>query len=185
MTNTIKPYETISDYITGERVPMVGSEENRQLVEKLLVDEKGFKREDVAVDVPISFEVAGEIYRSTVDLVVSVAGRPLMVIKCAAGSLGSREREAVSAARLLAPAPLPLAAVSDGRTATVLDAVSGKILGEGLDAIYARSELVSIYASVSTAPLAAARLEKEKLVFRSYDSMNINVARRLPKPAAS
>ncbi len=180
MSETVKPYETITDYVTGERVPLVGAEENRQAVEKLLVNEKGFSREEIAVDVPIAFDVAGETYRSTVDLVVSLGGRPLMVVKCAAGSLGSREREAVAAARLVAPTPLPVAVVSDGLTAIVLDAVSGKPLDEGLDAIYTRSGLESACASTITAPLAAARLEKERLVFRSYDSMNVNVARRLP-----
>jgi hypothetical protein len=179
MTETLKPYEMVTDYITGNPVPLVGSEENRQMVEKYLVAEKGFHREDIAVDVPISFEVAGETHESAVDLVVSIDGRPLMVVKCAAGSLGSREREAVAAARLVAPAPLPLAVVSDGHTATVLDAVAGKPLGEGLDAIPGRTDLSDQFAGIHPDPLADSRLIKERLIFRSYDSMNVNAAHRL------
>ncbi|MFH1985332.1 MAG: type I restriction enzyme HsdR N-terminal domain-containing protein [Pseudomonadota bacterium] len=180
MSENVKPYEMIADYITGEQVPLVGAEENRQMVEKLLVDEKGFSRQDIAVDVPIDFEVAGETYRSSVDLVVSIAGRPLMVVKCAAGSLGSREREAVSAARLVWGTPLPLAVVSDGRTAIVLETATGRPVAEGLKAIPDRFALKAGYADTTFEPLAGLRLEKERLVFRSYDSMNVNTARRLP-----
>lgn len=179
MTDIIKPYETVPDYVTGQPVPLVGAEENRQMVEKFLVEEKGYAREDIAVDVPIAFEVAGETYQSTVDLVVSAAGRPLMAVKCAAGSLGSREREAVAAARLVGQAPLPLAMVSDGRTAVVLDAVTGKPISEGLDAVYSRAALEVDFNAHDPAPLPPAKLEKERLVFRSYDSMNVNAARHL------
>ncbi len=179
MTDIIKPYETVPDYITGLPVPLVGSEENRQMVEKFLVEEKGYARENIAVDVPIAFEVAGEMYRSTVDLVVNAAGRPLMAVKCAAGSLGSREREAVAAARLVGQTPLPIAMVSDGRTAVVLDAVSGRPIGEGLDAVHSRAALEAAFNTYDPEPLSAAKLEKERLVFRTYDSMNVNAARHL------
>jgi len=179
MTNIIKPYETVSDYVTGRPVPLVGAEENRQLLEKFLVEEKGYSRGDIAIDVPLVFEVAGEMYRSTVDLVVSAAGRPLMAVKCAAGSLGSREREAVAAARLAGQTPLPLAMVSDGRTAVVLDAVSGRPIGESLNDVYSREALEAAFTAYDPEPLSAAKLEKERLVFRTYDSMNVNAARHL------
>ena len=176
----MKPIETIEDAVTGKPVPLVGAEENRQMVARLLMAEKGFAREEIRRDVPIAFEVAGEAYRSTVDMVISAAGRPLMVIKCAAGSLGSREREAVAAARLVMASPLPVTVVSDGRTAHVLDTVSGKLLGEGLAAIPTRAALEADFAASTLQPLEGLRLEKERLVFRSYDSMDVNVARRLP-----
>jgi len=179
MSETLKPYDTVTDFITGKTVPLVGAEENRQMVEKLLIEGKGFPRKDIAVDEPIAFEVAGETYTSAVDLVVSVAGRPLMAVKCAAGSLGSREREAVAAARLVAEAPLPLAVVSDGRTAIVLDTATGRPIGEGLDAIPDRAGLAAGYAGATARPLTGDRLQKERLVFRSYDSMNVNTARRM------
>ena len=123
MADISKPYTMITDFVTGREVPNVGAEENRQAVEKLLVEDKGSLKEEIKVDGDIDITVGGEPYQSQVDLVVGVDGgtMPFMVIKCAAGSLGSREREIVAAARLLDEYQVPCAVVSDGKTAAVLD----------------------------------------------------------------
>jgi len=169
---------TITDYVTGHPVPDVGAEANRQRVEHVLVDEKGYAPEEISVDAPLSVEIDGEIYRSRVDLVVCLGPRPLMAVKCAAGNLDSRQREIVAAARLLAPdRTLPLAVASDGKTAVVWDAVTGKEIGTGLEAIPARGELADRFAGQAPGPLAPERLAREKIVFRSYDSMNVNIGR--------
>ena len=170
--------DVIVDFITGQVVPHVGAEANRQQVERYLIEAKGYRREDVIVDAPIDVEIDGEVYRSSVDLVVHIGGRPLMAIKCAAGSLGSREREIVAAARLLGPTPLPLAVVSDGSSATVLDVATGKKRGAGLGAIPNRDEAVILSQADPLTPVAPDRLARERLVFRSYDSMNVNVRGR-------
>lgn len=98
-----------------------------------------------------------------------------MAVKCAAGSLGSREREIVSAARLFSEYPMPLAVVSDGSTATVLDTATGKKKGAGLPSIPHRTEALELARRNPMPPIAPDRLAREKLVFRSYDSMNVNV----------
>jgi hypothetical protein len=167
--------ELITDYITGQKVPNVGAEANRQAVERFLVEEKGYKKKDIQVNVPITLQVRDQTYRSHVDLVVVLEGRKLMVVKCAPGSLGSRERETVSAARLLDVDQIPLALVSDGKSAILLDGVSGQKMGEGMAAIPSRRELINQFKEMSFQPLAGERREREKLIFRSYDSMNVNV----------
>jgi hypothetical protein len=166
--------ETLTDYLSGRRIPAVGSEENRQALLKYLVEEKGYAKGDLTTDAPIQVAAAGEMYASTVDVVVRVDGETLFVVKCAAGSLGSREREAISAARLLEAAPVPLAVVSDGSTATLLDTATGKALGSGLAAIPDPATARSYRSDHPSASLDAKRREREGLVFRSYDSMNIN-----------
>ncbi|MBU4414984.1 MAG: type I restriction enzyme HsdR N-terminal domain-containing protein [Proteobacteria bacterium] len=179
MADVKKSYEMITDFITGEMVPDIGAEENRQDVERFLVNEKGFSKEDIEVDVDIEFSVVGESYKSQVDLVVCVDGTRYMAIKCAAGSLGSREREIIAASRLLESHQLPISVVSDGKTAIVLDTASGKKLGEGLNAVPSKDDLKEKSNSSELIPLPAERLEKEKLIFRSYDVMNVNVQRNI------
>ena len=170
--------DTIVDFITGEKVANIGAEANRQLLEQVLIEKKAYTRADIVIDAPIQVEIDGEWYRSTVDLVIQIEGVPLMAVKCAAGSLGSREREIVSAARLFAAAPLPLAIVSDGRDAIVLNTQTGKPVGKGLDAIPSRGDAAQLIDADSLPPIAPQRLAREKLVFRSYDSMNVNVRGR-------
>jgi hypothetical protein len=183
MTKPLKPYTFVTDYVTGKAVPNIGAEENRQALERFLITEKGYLREDIAVDVDIKMTIAGEPYRSQVDLVVS-AGRPktrMMAIKCAAGSLGSRVREILAAARLLDEYPIPLAMVSDGKTAILIDSVTGKKVGEGLEGIPTREAALARLRAAGRVPLAKERREREKLIFRTYDSANVNVQRNIER----
>ena len=177
MPETLKPYNTLVDFVTGKLIPDIGAEANRQAVERYLVEAKGFAKEDIAVDVEISLEIAGELYHSRLDLVVSPdKGRNrYMVLKCPAGSLGSWEREILAAARLLDTYQIPISVVSDGKSALVLDTVTGKKLGEGLQSIPSKKEAREKWHAVTLCPLHPDRIEREKLIFRSYDSMKVNV----------
>jgi len=174
-----KTFKLITDFVTGEKIPDVGAEANRQTVERVLVAKKGYTKKDIEVDAPLEVTIGDEFYRSSVDLVVSMDGKRYMAIKCAPGSLGSREREIVSAARLLDEYQIPVSVVSDGKTAMVLDTVSGKKIGEGLNSIPSKKALQERAKSLELQPVAEKRLEREKLIFRSYDSMNVNVGRKV------
>ena len=182
MADIPKPYKMIVDFVTGREIPEVGAEANRQAVAKFLVEEKGFTREDIEVDVAIAFDVAGEAYRSQVDLVVSVGEdrTRYMAIKCAAGSLGSCEREILAAARLLEHYQIPLSVASDGNTAIVIDTVSGKKNGEGMDAIPDKSQALERLKQITLQPYPKERIERERLIFRTYNCEYVNIARNLP-----
>jgi hypothetical protein len=176
-----KPYDMITDYVSGRKIPDIGTETHRQAVEKILVEEKGYPVESIGVDVPLSLEVGGEPYNTQLDLVVRVDNQPFMVIKCAAGSLESRQKEVVAAARVLGPVPLPRAVVSDGHTAMVYDGLTRKKIGEGMDQIPSHAAAGKIMEGFEAEPVDAQMLEREKIIFRSYDSMNLNVQRNLSR----
>jgi hypothetical protein len=181
VSDTLKPYTMTTDFVTGREIPNVGAEENRQAVARYLVNEKGYSKDDIRVDANIDLVIAGEPYRSQVDLVVQAndGSLPIMAIKCAAGSLGSREREIVAAARLLKNYQIPVAVVSDGKTALVLDTVSGKKTGEGMAAIPSKQAAIRMLGSYRPVSLPADRLAREKLIFRTYDKENVNVQRNI------
>lgn len=166
--------ETIIDFITGRPIPNTGAEYNRQQVERFLVETKGYDRQDIEVDAPIELEIDGEFYRSAIDLLIGVNGFRVMVIKCAAGSLASREREVLAAARLAASYQIPLSVASDGHTAIVWDTVTGKSLGEGLDKIPSKKKAAAEFDPKSMIPLDEKRRHRQQLIFRSYDSMNVH-----------
>lgn len=170
------PKEMLTDFITGRRMPDVGAEANRQLVERLLVETKGYAPEDIEVDAPITVTLENEVYTSAVDLAVSVHGKRYMAIKCAPGSLASREREAIAAARLLDEYQLPLAVASDGRTALVWDTLTGHSLGQDLDAVPTKAQAEATFDPTALTPLDEKKLTRQKLIFRSYDSMAVNKA---------
>ena len=167
MPETLKPYATIIDFVTGKEMPNIGAEENRQKVERILVEDKGYLKEDIAIDVDIAMTVAGEVYQSQIDLVISLNKGSVrwMAFKCAAASLGSREREIVAAARLLDPNyQIPYAVVSDGQTAIVLDTISGKKVGEGMAAIPSKEQAIEALKSIEILPFPKERLESGSLL---------------------
>jgi hypothetical protein len=175
MMDILTTCNVITDFVTGKPVLDVGCEANRQAVEKYLV-QRGYARTDIAVDMEVSLTVAGEPYRTKLDLVVFVDSRAVMVIKCAAGSLGSREREVVYAARVMQDSPVPIAVASDGKTALVFDAIARKPIGQGLEAIPSPAAARSIIENTKDIFLPADRTEREKIIFRSYDIIDVNKA---------
>lgn len=172
----------IIDFITGKPRSDEGCEANRQAVERLLVEVKGFGREQIEVDAPIVLDMGSERYQSTVDLVVRVHGVRFMAIKCSPGALASREKEIIAAARLMEDYQIPLAVASDGKNAIVWDTVSGKCVGVGLDAIPSREQAMASFDATSLVPADEQRRERLQLIFRSYDSMNIHRSIFKPEP---
>ena len=177
--STVKSYDHIKDYVTGKDVPNIGAEENRQQVERLLVHEKGYLREDIEVDAVLAFDIDGEPFRSHVDLVVCVKGRRVMLFRCVAGSLGSRHRETLAAARLLDAYQIPYAIVTDGKTAEVLDTLDGQVIAEGMDAIPSKQEVEKRLETQEFTAYPASKIERERIIYRSYDEMNVNVQRKI------
>ncbi len=181
MSGTLKPYEMITDFVTGKEVPNIGAEEIRQQVERFLVETKGYDKDDIEVDAKIAFTIGDEPVQSNVDLVVNVEGKRFMVVKCVPGSLGSRHRETLAAARLLEACQVPFSVVTDGKDAEFLDTVTGELVGQGLTVIPSKDEAVEKSKAIQCIPYPEAKLEREKIIFRSYDEMNVNVQRKLKK----
>ncbi|MBF0200767.1 MAG: type I restriction enzyme HsdR N-terminal domain-containing protein [Desulfamplus sp.] len=161
--------QTIIDYITGKEIPDQGPEGSRQLFEKFLVQERGYTKTDVKVDHPITVTFQGAPYHSLVDIVVFCQGKPLMAVRCVAGSLASFEREILAAARLLYPGQIPFSVSTDGKDALVRDVVSGKLWGTGLDAVFNKEEGLKRVENFSYPPFPENRKDREMIIFRSYD----------------
>jgi len=149
----------------------------RKLIGYLLRDKKGYGPEDIRQGLAFEVTLGQEVFWSSADFLVSVNGTMGMIIKCAAGSLDSRERQAVAAARVIASTPLPVAVVADPVTAEVLDVLSGKVTGEGFGAIPTREQLEVMLNEKVTQPLDAKRLEKEKRILLAFDAIKCCVPR--------
>ena len=180
-----KPYDMLTDFVTGNDVPNIGAEENRQRVEHFLVEIKGYSKDDIEVDADLKFTIRDEEVRSNVDLAVRVRGKRFMVLKCVPGSLVSRQRETLAAARLLDVYQIPYSVVTDGKDAELLDTVTGEVLAQGMDAIPSKEEAIERIKRIELRPFPHERLEREKIIFRSYDEMNVNVQRKLKQPGAN
>ncbi len=168
--------ETIIDYITGKRLPNVGSEANRQAVERFLVEKLGYSKNDIAVNYPVSVESRGSTYSSRIDLVVFVEESPVMVVLCAAGSLDSWSRQIISAARIAFDYVVPLAVVSDGASALGFDSWTRKRIFSSMDSMPGPGMAYKILSDAGKRKLDEDKAKKERIIFTSYDSMRVNLA---------
>jgi len=96
VSDTIKPYTMVTDFVTGKDVPNIGAEENRQAIERFLVERKGYLKEDILIDVDIEMTVAGESYRSQLDLVVSTDGGKTRFMAIRIAGKGNRGRRQIA-----------------------------------------------------------------------------------------
>lgn len=147
----------------------------RKMMHFLLLEKKGYAAEEIERNVIFTVTLGAENVHSSVDFLVTLGGKKAMVIKCSAGSLSSRERQAVAAARLLAVPPVPFAVVSDPEHAEFLDTATGSVIGEGFGSVPIRDELLKMLAGIDQKPLAAARIEKEKRILLAFDAIRCSV----------
>ena len=147
----------------------------RKTVGYLLLEKKGYSRDEVRKNVVFEVVLGKETVCSSVDFLVTIDGKKAMVVKCSSGSLSSRERQAVAAARLLDSPPVPIAVVADPVNAEVLDTATGEVLGEGFGAIPVREQLVALLSEKTQTPLTPGRIEKEKRILLAFDAIRCSV----------
>jgi len=143
----------------------------RQVIRDFLLNERGYSEEDMEID--RQFEIIQDNSRVpvSVDYILTLGGKRFMVIKCSPGALESRERHIVSFARVVDLYQIPFAAVTDGLHARILDAVSGKLISEGLDSIPGRSKALEILQSTELKPYPAGRIDREKRILLAFETI--------------
>lgn len=164
-------YGTLQDYLTGEELPDTDDERIRQQLARLLVEDKGYAAEELEPRLTIETEFSGRRVTSLIELTVRIGGRRLMIVRYGPGSLVTRERPAVAASRLLDPERrIPLAVVTNGREAELLDTGTGKVLADGMSAIPDRDRLAAMARDLAVEPFAdAAKREREARILNVFD----------------
>lgn len=154
-----------SDFITGKTVTDTLDERARQRVARFLVEHKGYEKAEIHPHQALRVEIDGRTGEVPVDFVIKPGERFFMLILFRPGSLVSRRRTAVAAARIFGGSAIPYAAVTNAEDAEIIETSSGKVVGSGLDAIFSKSEAVSILRGIDSAPpFEGDRLEKEKRI---------------------
>jgi hypothetical protein len=132
------------DFITGCTIPDTHDERYRQLLAHLLVENKGYLKSDIEARRELFFKAADKTAMIKIDYTVSLFDKICMILKYGPGSLITRHRPALAASRLVAPYPVPIVVVTNGKDADILEGSTGSIIGRGLESIPAKSELIEI-----------------------------------------
>lgn len=164
-------YGTLKDYLTGEVLTDTDDERVRQELSRMMIEKKNFRREELQPRLVIDTFFARCFVRSVIELTVSLEERQMMILRYGPGSLVSRERAAIAAARVLNPSyVIPLAVVTNGREAELLDTSTGKILGYGLQSIPVRQTVLQWMAEMPAMPPPdGKKRENEMRILNAFD----------------
>lgn len=164
-------YGTLTDYLTGEELPDTDDERFRQRLARLLVEEKGFAKAELAPRLTIETLFNSIFVSSIIDLTVSVSSQPCFVLRYGPGSLVTREKPALAAARVLNERfCIPLAVVTNGQDAELLETKSGTVLAVGMTAIPSRAQAEELLKEhPPRPPLTGAERERNLRVLNAFD----------------
>ncbi|WFS61271.1 type I restriction enzyme HsdR N-terminal domain-containing protein [Pseudodesulfovibrio thermohalotolerans] len=160
---------TLRDYLSGEEIDETTFEEFRQLLARLLVEEKGYPKDRLKAKVPLKYCVEGEEFERSIDFVLyDEQGRPVFLVLFCAGEVATFERETVCAARLIEGGPVPYALVTDTMDATLLDVRTGEEIARSMDAVPDYERLMRMVGEAEFTPLTDEQRERQTRVFHTY-----------------
>lgn len=159
----------LKDYITDREITDTDDERYRQKLAHMLVEDKGYNKEDIDVRRKITMMIDDKSVLSMVDFVIRIAGKSMVIIKYGPGSLVTRERPALAIARILESHIIPYTVVTNGEDAELLDSISGKVIATGIDAIPDRKTLLEKESSIPVTRLSPDQIEAEKRILSAYD----------------
>jgi hypothetical protein len=163
-------YGNLVDFVTGEPLVDTDDERYRQKLARLLVEERGFAKNELTMRRRIETLFNHQFVASKIDIVVSIGEQRVLVVRYGPGSLVTRERPAIAAARVLEENQLiPLVVVTNGEDGELLDARTGKVLGTGLEAIPTREAVLKMMPTLDFTPVAPERREPELRILNAFD----------------
>ena len=179
-------YGTCTDYITGESIIDTDDERCRQQLARLLVEQKGYAKQDIEVRLKIETLFAKQFVVSTIDFALRLKSKRFMIIRYGPGSLVTRERPAIAAARVLEPAyRIPLAVVTNGRDAEIIDTASGKVMKHGIAEIPAKKEAAALIQELQFEPFQdPEKRDRELRILNAFDQEVCCAGNPCPLPNA-
>jgi hypothetical protein len=157
------------DYVTGESLVETHDERYRQAIARLLVEEKGFQREDLQPRVSVDIETAGKQARVRLDMVIRLEGKIGMLVKYGPGSLTTRHQVALAYSRLLADDQVPFSVVTNGEDADILDNATGDVIARGLDGIFSRERLKDCLRTHDMVPVSLRQRDMAARILYAYE----------------
>ena len=157
------------DFITGKVVYDTHDERYRQSLARLLVNGKGFDKNEIQTRFELLVRVGEKQAIIPVDFVISVSKRVGMIVKYGPGSLVTRHRSALAASRLVTDYQIPLVVVTNGEQADVLKGPTGEVMRQGLETIPDKKELLQDISDFEFTAITSERAEMESRIIYCFE----------------
>lgn len=154
----------LEDFITGEIVADTHDERFRQKIAKLLVESCNFDKVQIKKNVVQIIQAGNKKARIKIDFLVESHGKIIMLVKYNPGSIITRRQTCIALSRIAAPYQIPMAVMTNGKDAEIIDPVKKEVIRTGLDSLPKASELEELMLKHS---------------FKPVDDKNIDMAHRI------
>ena len=158
-----------TDFITGETIIDTHDERYRQKIAHLLINHKGYQKNDIQPRKDLLVQAGENRAVIKIDFLINLSGKICMIIKFGPGSIVTRRRSLLAASRVLAPYQIPIAVVTNGEDAEVLEGASGRVISLGLETIPSREQLIEIIKTDLFSRIPAKRAEMESRILYCYE----------------
>ena len=159
----------VEDFITGQRLKDTPDERYRQKIARLLIAHRGYRKADIEPRRKLMVQADDRKAIIKIDFVINLSRRTSMIIKFGPGSIVTRRRPVLAASRILVPYQIPVAVVTNGEDAEILDGCSGRILSVGMETIPSRVSLKKIIATNPFESIPKKRAEIESRLVYCYE----------------
>ena len=157
------------DHITGEIINDTHDERYRQKIARLLISRKKYFTSDIKPRQELLVTAGDNRAIIKIDFLVHVSARVGMVIKYGPGSIVTRRRSVLAVSRLVTPYQVPIAVVTNGEDAEILDGFSGNVISRGLSAIPSKPQLIDIVSDAPSNETSNSRTEMESRILYCYE----------------
>jgi hypothetical protein len=159
----------LQDFLSGDWLPDTHDERYRQKIARLLVECRGFAKADIEARRRLTVRAGGAGGIVKIDYLVRHETRIGMLIKFGPGSLVTRRRPVLALSRLVEPYQIPVAVVTNGEDAEILEAASGTLIAAGMDRLPSKRELAARMQQADFEPIDRLRAEMEARIVYCYE----------------
>jgi len=160
--------ETV-DFLTGISLPDTHDERIIQDLSKFLVLEKGYLKTDIISRKRLKAVAGTESGFVVLNFVICINDRCVLLLQYGPGSVVTRQRPAIAAARLYTDTIIPICVVTNGNETDIMDTHTGQIISRGLENIPSRKDMQKGFNALKFAKLDANQNEKENRILYTMD----------------
>ena len=159
----------LTDFITGDTLKDTHDERYRQKIARLLTGQLGYLKADVEPRRALVAKADSKKAVLKIDFTITLEGKTCMVLKYGPGSLVTRRRAVLAISRLLAPYQVPVAVITNGQDAEIINGASGEVTASGLESIPSKADLTKMAAGETFAPISDQQAEMESRILYCYE----------------
>lgn len=134
----------LTDYLTGRTLADTHDERFRQKIARHLVEVCGYEKNQIESGKQITVRAGAKTGLLKMDFLVCIGEKTAMMIRYAPGSLVTRRLPNLALSRIVFLYQIPVVVTCNGEDAEIIDGVTGKVIGQGVDAIPDKTALTAL-----------------------------------------